>query len=112
MQERKLRERIVAEYLLGGRSYRRLGEKHGVNFYQIRRWALKHQGQMKSPPKFKSFKLSLDLQRDAPLPTDVKELQAELRKTRLEKEVLLEVIKIAEEELGSTILKKSGTKQS
>ena len=44
MKERSLRERIVSEYLFGGLSYRKLGEKHGVNFYQIRRWVLKHQG--------------------------------------------------------------------
>ena len=44
--------------------------------------------------------------------TDVKLLQAELRKARLYNEVLQEVIKIAEEELGLPIRKKSGTKQS
>lgn len=67
---------------------------------------------MKKPPKVKSVKLSLDLQRDEPLPTDVKTLQAELRKARLQNEVLLEVIRIAEEELGLPIRKKAGTKQS
>jgi transposase-like protein len=112
MQERKLRERIVAEYLLGGASYRTLGEKYGINFYQIRRWVLKHEGQMKKPSKVKSVKPSKDLQKDLPLSNDVKELQAELRKARLEKEVLLEVIKIAEEELGIPIRKKAGTRQS
>ena len=112
MREIKSRERIVADYPLGGLSYRRLGEKHGINFYQIRRWVLKHQGQMKSSPKVKSVKPSPDFQRDVPLSTDVKELQAELRKVRLEKEVLLEVIKVAEEETGIPIRKKAGTRQS
>ena len=112
MQERKLRERIVAEYLLGGLSYRMLGEKHGINFYQIRRWVLKHHGQMKSLAKVKSVKPPPDLQRDVPLPSDVKELQAQLLRARLENEVLLEVIKVAEEEMGIPIRKKAGTRQS
>lgn len=109
MKGRALRESIVAEYLLGEVSYRKLGEKHGVNFYQIRRWVLKHQGRMKKPPRAKH---APPVSRDEPLPTEVKALQAELRKARLEKEVLLEVIKIAEEELGVPIRKKPGTKQS
>lgn len=45
-------------------------------------------------------------------PADTKVLQAELRKAKLAKEVLLEVIYVAEEELDLPIRKKPGTKQS
>jgi len=46
------------------------------------------------------------------LPTDVTILQSELRKARLYNQALQQVIRLAEEELGIPILKKSGTKQS
>jgi hypothetical protein len=46
------------------------------------------------------------------MPTDIKTLQAELRKSRLHNKVLLAVIDIAEQELGVPIRKKYGTRQS
>ena len=112
MKERPSKESIIAEYLCGGLSYRQLGEKHGINFYRIRRWVLQHQGRMKKPPSAKAVKTAPDFLPDEALPTDVKTLQAELRKARLEKQVLLEVIEVAEEELGIPIRKKPGAKRS
>lgn len=44
------------------------------------------------------------------LPTDVKQLQEELRKALLLNEILTEVINVAEEELKIPIRKKFGTK--
>ena len=112
MKERPSKESIIAEYLFGGLSYRQLGEKHGINFYRIPRWVLPRQGRTKRPPSAKAVKPAPDFPPDESLPTDVKTLQAELRKARLEKQVLLEVIKVAEEELGIPIRKKPGAKQS
>jgi len=45
------------------------------------------------------------------LPTDIKQLQHELRKARLENELLNAVIDIAEKELKVDIRKKSGSKR-
>ncbi|WP_187261711.1 hypothetical protein [Pontibacter beigongshangensis] len=112
MKERPSKESIIAEYLSGETSYRKMGEKYGINFYSIRRWVLRHQGRMKQPPSAKTVKTAPDFLPDESPPTDVKTLQAELRKARLEKQVLLEVIKVAEEELGIPIRKKPGAKQS
>ncbi len=70
---------------------------------------MQYQGRMKKPATSKRVKPNPDLAQEA-LPTDVKKLQAELRKARLLNEVLTEVINIAEEELGLPIRKKSGTK--
>jgi hypothetical protein len=64
---------------------------------------------MNKPAINKRTKAIADLAKEA-LPTDVKQLQSELRKARLLNEVLTEVINIAEEELGLPIRKKSGTK--
>ena len=109
MKEQELKEIIIAEYFTSGFSLRALGLKYGINFRNIHRWVMQYQGRMKKSTKSKSVKPIEDLATES-LPTDVKELQAELRKARLLNEVLTEVINIAEEELGLQIRKKSGTK--
>jgi transposase-like protein len=49
------KEAIIAEYLAGGISYRRLGEKYGIDFRIINYWVLEYQGKegkgKKSPSK-------------------------------------------------------------
>lgn len=111
MKEQELKESIIAEYLSTGVSFRVLGVKYGINFRNIHRWVRQYQGRMKRPTTKKIVKPIEDLEAQVALPNDVKQLQAELRKSRLLNEVLTEVIKIAEEELGLPIRKKSGTKQ-
>lgn len=105
----ELKESIIAEYLSTGLSLRKLGVKHGVNFRKIHYWIMQYQGRMKKPSTSKRLKPDPGITQDG-LPTDVKKLQAELRKARLLNEVLTEVIKVAEEELGLPIRKKPGTK--
>jgi len=109
MNHIELKESIIAEYLSTGLSFRKLGIKYGINFRNIHRWVLQYQGRMKKPATSNSVKPKPELAQEV-LPTDVKKLQAELRKSRLLNEVLTEVINIAEEELGLPIRKKSGTK--
>lgn len=110
MENIKLKESIIAEYLSTGLSFRKLGIKHGVDFRKVHRWVMQYQGRMKKTSANKIVKPKPDLNDLASLPTDVKKLQAELRKALLLNEVLTEVINIAEEELGLSIRKKSGTK--
>lgn len=110
MEKFELRERIIAEYLTGKYSLRALGIKYGFSFKSIHNWVLRYQGRMKKPPRKEVIKPGKDLAEQNPLPTDVKELQAELRKARLLNQALTEVINIAEEELGLPIRKKFGTK--
>lgn len=109
MNHLQLKESIIAEYLSTGLSFRKLGSKYGVNFRNIHRWVMQYQGRMKKPAINKRTKSIADLAQEA-LPTDVKQLQSELRKAQLLNEVLTEVINIAEEELGLPIRKKPGTK--
>ena len=71
-----------------------------------------NKGLLEKPPNGKTVRPSPRLQRDGALPSDVKALQAGLRKARLQNEVLQEVTKIAEEELGVPIREKAGTRQS
>jgi len=46
------------------------------------------------------------------MPSDIKALQAELRKSRLHNKLLNEMLNIAEEELNVPIRKKHGARQS
>ena len=71
-------ESIIAEYLLGDTTYRKLGAKHSVDFRAVHHWVTKFQGKevKRSKPK---IKLNDDLPKEE-LPTDVKQLQEELPK--------------------------------
>lgn len=102
-------EAIIAEYLLGDTTYRKLGAQHGVDFRVIHHWVTRFQGKpvKKAKPKTKSTD---DLPKEG-LPTDVKQLQEELRKAKLHNKLLNAIIDIAEEQLKIDIRKKSGTKQ-
>lgn len=102
-------EAIIAEYLLGETTYRKLGAKHGVDFRVIHHWVSRFQGKpvKKAKPKIKSTD---DLRKEE-LPTDVKQLQEELRKVKLHNKLLNAMIDIAEDQLKIDIRKKSGTKQ-
>jgi transposase-like protein len=104
------KESIITEYLTSEISFRGLGQKYGIDFRMIHQWVQRYKGKMKiksnKPPKSKPVNTPDDL------PTDVKQLQAELRKAKLLNEVLTEVINITEAELGRSIRKKSGTKRS
>lgn len=103
------REAIIAEYLMGGTTYRKLEKKHNIDFRMIHSWVQKFEG--KSVSKKKSTKPSKELVQQEQLPTDVKLLQEELRKAKLHNKLLNAIIDIAEEQLKIDIRKKSGTKR-
>jgi transposase-like protein len=111
MENLKLKESIITEYLTRKVGLRKLGKKYGMSFHTIHNWVMQYQGRMKKRTTHPIVKVSKDLAAKQPLPTEVKELQAELHKARLLNEVLTEVINIAEQELGIPIRKKPGTKQ-
>lgn len=111
MEEIKIEdhEAIIAEYLIGDTTYRKLGAKYGIDFRRIHSWVMKYQGKSvkKDKPKVKQEALL----ENEELPTDVKQLQKELRKAKLHNKLLNAIINIAEEQLKIDIRKKSGTKQ-
>jgi hypothetical protein len=100
---------MIAAYLLGDTTYRKLGVKYGVDFRAIYHWVTRFQGKpvKKTKPKIKpNAKLPKE-----ELPIDVKQLQEELRKVKLHNKLLNAMIDIAEDQLKIDIRKKSGTKQ-
>jgi hypothetical protein len=95
--------------LLGDTTYRKLGAKHEVDFRVVHYWVSRFQGKPVKKAK-PTNKLNDDLPREE-LPTDVKQLQEELRKAKLHNKLLNAIIDIAEDQLKIDIRKKSGTKQ-
>ena len=103
------KEAIIAEYLMGETTYRKLEKKYEVDYRIIHSWVTKFQGKLAK--KEKPQKATQPSKQLEELPTDVKQLQEELRKSRLHNKLLNAIIDIAEEQLKIDIRKKSGTKR-
>lgn len=102
------KEGIVSEYLTGNTTYRKLGDKWGIDFRIIHSWVMKYKGKTtKAQPQSKKESSGLS----EPLPTDIKKLQEELRKSKLHIELLNAIIDIGGKELGVDLRKKSGAKR-
>lgn len=104
------KEAVIAEYLAGGITYRRLAEKHGIDFRTINYWVLSYQGKQ-SAGKKGAGKTASSKTEEEPLPIDVQKLQKELKRSKLQNELLNAMIDTAEEHLKINIRKKSGTRQ-
>ena len=101
------KEAIIAEYLTGNTSYRKIGIKYGIDFRLVHSWVMKYQGKKRkyiSKPKETK-------EQDIPVSNEVKQLQQELRKAQLHNKLLNAMIDIAEDQLKIDIRKKSGTKR-
>jgi len=112
---------VVSEYLRGGVSYRGLQTKYGCGLGTMHRWVheymegKEYKAAEKDTAVFKQVREVLseeEIQTDESMPSDIKTLQAELRKSRLHNKLLNEMLNIAEEELDVPIRKKHGARQS
>ena len=100
------REAIISEYLTGDFSFRQLGAKYGIDFRKIHYWVSNYKGNIK--PNKKAVK------KEEPVgisSSEVKRLEAELRKAKLHNEVLEEMLKLSEQLTGIELRKKFGTKR-
>jgi transposase-like protein len=102
----KNKEAIIAEYLTGDTSYRKLGAKYGIDFRRIHNWVSNYQGKIK--PKQKAVKKE---ELVVVSTNEVNRLEAELRKAKLHNEVLEEMLKLSEQLTGIELRKKFGTKR-
>ena len=100
------KEAIITEYLSGNLSLRQIGRKYDIDHKTIHHWIMKHEG--KKPIKKADPEPEPE---NNELPSDIKELQEELRKAKLQNKLLNAIIDIAERELKVDIRKKSGTKR-
>ena len=101
------KEAIIAECLLGNLTYRAIGIKYGVDYRTIFSWVTNYRG----IPMKKVNKVEVETSVLTPVDAELKQLQKELRKSKLHVELLNTMIDIAEDSLKIEIRKKSGTKQ-
>jgi transposase-like protein len=109
MDKWREKHEIIAEYLSGGTSTRKLGIKYGYSHVTISRWVMAHKKYGKKQPLQVSKAI---LQADESMPTDIGELQEALRLSRLKVDLLEAMIDISDEQFGTDIRKKAGTSQS
>ena len=109
MDKRKEKNAIIAEYLSGGTSTRKLGNKYGYSHITVSRWVMAHKKYGKKQPLQVSKAI---LQADESMPADIGELQEALRLSRLKVDLLEAMIDISDEQFGTDIRKKAGTRQS
>src|SRR5215217_1971592 len=93
------KEAVVAEYLRGDTTYRKLAEKYGVDFRIIHSWVSRYKGKSLVVKKIKKLVSPKQAGQMEQLPTDIKQLQEELRKARLHNKLLNAMIDIAEDQL-------------
>jgi transposase-like protein len=110
--EQITKEKIIAEYLAGGTSYRKLHEKYGYSFQIIQRWVQQYKGNDIYFYKPKKTIIKETPEVEADLPKDVKQLQTELRKVKLHNKLLEALLDIGKEQYNLDLRKKTGTKRS
>jgi len=106
------KEKIIAEYLAGGTSYRQLQAKYGADFRTIQQWVQKYKGNpiyLRKPRKTIHNEIPQEVEN---LPTELKQLQAELRKVKLHNKLLEALLDIGKEQYNLDLRKKAGTKRS
>lgn len=107
--DQNLKERVIADYLSGGGTYRQLQGKYGIDFRLIHQWvqAFKDTNTSKKMPSKKEIVKPIE-----DLPKEVKQLQEELKQARLYNKLLEALVDIGKEKYGIDLRKKNGTKQS
>lgn len=104
MRHKKKKGEVINEYLGGEVSIMELGRKHGISRSTVHRWVkdarmVADGGQGKTRSQVMGE-----------MPSEIKELKKRLYEAELKSELLETMIKIAEEDLGISIRKKSGAK--
>jgi transposase-like protein len=107
MEKLQEKEQVVIEYLAGGTTMRRLAKKSGYSRAAISRWVIAERKEMGKRAMLEVSKASKG--KDA-MPTGVKELQEALRMARLHICLLEATIDISDEQFGTNIRKKAGTR--
>lgn len=98
----------IKEYFAGGTTSVKLGLKYGFGNASVSRWVAMEK---KKKRKLEEYAASIQAVK-GDMPTDVKALQEELRMARLNISLLEAMIDISDEQHGTDIRKKAGTRRS
>lgn len=112
MGQKKRKIELVEEYLGGGMSLREMERKYGVSSSSLQRWVKElERGKVPKGEVWIAGRQVIEVEAEDKLPTEVRELQRELKEARLYNELLNAMIDIAEDQMGIEIRKKSGARQ-
>lgn len=110
MDKIEVKAEIIKEYLEGMTTTRKLGVKYGYSYGFVAKMI---RGDKKKKCKLELLQSSkLAIKEKEALPTDIKLLQEELRLSRLQICLLEAMIDISDEQFGTNIRKKAGTRPS
>lgn len=114
---RPSREQIILEYLKGGVTYRQLEAKYGIDHAHVHRWVRRHQANnLNQPLGSVAGKNTIEwfTPPEPPAPPDLEKakLAEQLQQAHLKITLLEEIIRLAQDEHGLVLPKKSITKPS
>ncbi len=98
----------IKEYLSGGITSVQIGLKYGIGNASVSRWAVMEKKKKKN---LEEYSAAIQAAKEE-MPADVKALQEELRMARLNISLLEAMIDISDEQHGTDIRKKAGTRRS
>lgn len=110
--DKSIRESIVAEYLAGGITLRKLEKMYGYHFTLIGQWIKKFKQLPQVVDLSEKLKNGQRVEGNREIPEDVKMLQDQLRMANLKNQLLEAMLDIGKEQYGLDLRKKSGTSQS
>lgn len=110
MEKSEQKLQVAKEYLAGNTSYRKLGIKYGHGPSTIFAWVMTGKKEKKKLDLLQASKLAV--KEKEKMPTDVKQLQKALRDSELKVCLLEAMIDISDEQFGTDIRKKAGTRPS
>lgn len=111
MNQEKLKEQVVKDYLSSAMSARTLAKRCGYHHSTIYRWIMANKKRDKKQALLKKAS-EFEPQQKQKMSTDVAELQEQLYRSQVKIQLLEATIDIADEQLGANIRKKAGPRQS
>jgi len=109
MDKTTAKERVIIEYLAGGTTTRRLAKKSGYSRAAISRWVIAEKKEMVKRELLKTRQASKG---EVEQHVGEQELRDALRTAELKICLLEAMIDVADEQFGTNIRKKAGTRQS
>lgn len=112
MNEERIRQQVILEYLSGDISLRKLAAKYKYDHNLIYKWIMAHQRLNRKGRLLNPGAVITALPESAPMSTDVEWLQEELRLSQIRVLLLEATIDISDEQFGTSMRKKVGARQS
>ncbi|HEY5327181.1 MAG TPA: hypothetical protein VIJ27_09280 [Mucilaginibacter sp.] len=113
MNYEEIRKQVIEEYLAGGVSLRTLAKQYNRAPTSIYRWIMAEKKQTKRREVLNPKPIiKIPLPELGSMPTDVAWLQEELRMSKIRILLLEATIDISDEQFGTDMRKKVGTRQS